>query len=908
MLLFALFPIQKDEGYRVTVSGTIFCQEGGKGNIPLGGASISLVAGKDTLNTVSDKSGRFSFSFPQSFEVTILARYQGFEDFRETYQLFENHTAVAIQMKQSHQQLDAAKVEAEIPFITRDADTVIINMAPLEKMDGDKAIDMLLQIPGFAINSLGRLTVWGEMVDKTYVNGKLIYGDNPMSALALLKAEEIKNVRVYDTQRLEDKHRGVKNSKKSRVIDVRTFKQFFSAVDIQAQARIGALDKKDDMVSGTPLRYSAGFDFDSNQEMQQISVNVNGNNIRDYEKGLEAVKNAASALSFDDKHFGAGFKYVKKWKDAEWGNSFSAGYTYLQDDARWREETKTDRIGTVGGLVPLHYENDCLWWSGGGFHQATIGAELHQSPLKDISFDLRFVFDDDYYGQSERISSETDDAGIQRQDQKSGQVGRSHGVLSIITWSNPYAKNGWTPQVRLSYYLSNYQSDSYRIDTLKSSSTRRYLEGNGGGKNHEFNGEFVMKKILSDKGLLTSELELIGSADYDNEHKRVMTVDHLLPEYDRTDYANSFDYSWNDLKFSTGVGLVLSSPMARLLSIRAGLVFDKQLDTEVFPEDVRASNSFTMPFAEVYITPPLRKDRLYLHYSLTGRTPALEQVRERVDNSNPLRLQVGNPDLEASLGHRVSISYYPRLSSKGSSVSFESEFTFNQNPIVDRIRFYSQSGSFKAWGVEYDIPAGGTLTGYENADLAFDMYCRASYSCRIKPLKGNLESAIRFNIYQTPEFDDDLLNHVTGLGPEVDLSLSTTPVKFLRLKLSSKTSYTKDINAFKTVMSELILEKCSVSAEMRFGKHAFCNASYNADIYSYLSGMGVNTDVQNLSFALGCFFLDGKLAVGISGSDLLGKAVDFSTSVTASEFSRLSQPSLGRFCLLNVAYRLANRK
>ena len=144
IFIFTLLPVQKGEDLCVTVSGTIFCQEG-KGNIPLGGAILSLISGKDTLHTISDNSGRFSFSLAPTFEVTVLAKYQGFDDFRETYQLFGNHTAIAIKMRQSREQLNAARIESEIPFVRKEADTTIFNMAALEKMEGDRALDLLLQ-------------------------------------------------------------------------------------------------------------------------------------------------------------------------------------------------------------------------------------------------------------------------------------------------------------------------------------------------------------------------------------------------------------------------------------------------------------------------------------------------------------------------------------------------------------------------------------------------------------------------------------------------------------------------------------------------------------------------------------------------------------------------------------------
>ena len=906
-ILVALLNMQKGNEFRVTITGTIFCQEGGKANIPLGGATLMLISGKDTLNTVSNNSGKFSFSLPQTFEVTILAQYQGFDDFCETFQLGGNHLAVVIKMNQSKQLLEAAMIKSEIPFVRAEADTIIYNMAALEKMEGDKALDLFLQIPGFGINK-GKITMWGENVDKTYVNGKLIYGDDPISALNLLKAEEVKNVRIYDTQYMADKHRGVKNSKKRRVIDVQTFKQFLSAVDLQAQTRVGSIYKKEDVGSVNPLRFSLGFDFDSNREMQQIGAYSNGNNINDSKNGSDIVKSSPPTLYSDKKNVDVSLKYVKKWIDAEWGNSLTLNYGIIHEDERRHNETIIDRTKTEGGLVPLHYEESRSKWNTNGSHVAAIAAKLHQSPLKDIDFYMGVSFDDSRVVEQDKLFSDPGTSDIQRQDQESGTRDRGFSIAPSIKWSNLDSKNGWTPTVNLSFELSNNHAYTYTVDTLKSSTIRRYLDGSGGGINKTISGAFSLKKTLSDTGVMTTELEMMCQAFYAKTHKNIMTIDYTLPGSDQIDYANSFDYNWNDIKFLAGAGFTMTSSKSQLLAVRLGLISDKQMDVELFPADVRASNCFTMPYATVAIEPPFRKQKITFSYSLLGETPALEQTRERVDNSNPLRLRIGNPDLKAPLEHTLGIGFSPHISSEGSYCLLQSYFKLDQNPVVDKIQYFSQASSLTAWGVDYGIPAGGTLTGYENAKYAFTVHCGASYVCRIKPLKGTLRSELCFDLHQTPEYDNDCLNYVKGFGPDFEVSLTTMPVKFLRMKLTNGTTYSKDINTLGTVMSEVIMQRSSVSAEFRLLKHAFCDAMYSVGIYKYLSGMGKNTSIQNLSCAVGSYFFDGKLAISISGSDLLGKAVDYSTIATGSEFTLRSGASLGRYCLFNIAYRFSNKK
>ncbi len=887
------------------IFGTVFCREETRGNIPLVGASVSLISGKDTLNTISDNLGRYSFDIKDALEVTIVAKYEGFDDFRETYQLLEEKTAVAIRMNRSSQVLDAAKIKSEIPFVKNDADTVTYNMAALQKMEEDRAINLLMQIPGFSIKN-GKLMVWGEFIDKTYVNGKLIFGDNPMSAVALLRADEVKSVRVYETQRTEDKQRGLQNSKKRRVIDIQTFNQFISACDLQAQSRIGALTELKN--ADNRLRYSSGLSFDSNEEMQQLEIYANVNNVDNAQNGISVTKGELPTLYSDKQHAGASCDYVKKWKDAEWGNSLSAYYRFDYDKVTSNNETIIDRIGADGGIEPLHYEQHSISKSRDMAHQALISADFHKTKLKDIGFSIGISCDDLASDASQKILNNAGSLGIQTQDQATGSAGKSFRLSQDFRWSNPYAESGWIPHITLSGSISNSPLIYYNVDTLTTSATRRFLDGNGQDSAKRLLGAFALKKALIDTKIVTSEVELIYQTEYTNEHKQVLTVDYLLPEDCQTDYMNSYDYTWNYVKQTLVAGYTLTSASVRLLEVRAGLAATNQMDMEVFPEEISVRNRAVTPYVSVSVAPPFRKDKLFVNYSMMGETPALQQIRQRVDDSNPLRLLVGNPDLKTPLVHKMGISYLPHITSAGSSFSLQCLLGIIINPIINRIEYYASPSLINVWGVDYEIPAGGTLTGYENADFSMSADCGASYDFRIKPLKGIMKTSANFSWRKTPEFDGDYLNYMTGINPSFNVSLTAMPVRFLRLGLSSATGYAKSMTGADVLLSESVYEKCTASADLRFLQHAFCDARYTASFYRYLNGFGADMHIHHLSCALGYLFLDGNLAVSISGSDMLNSAPYYSTNANGTEFIQQNGASLGRYCLLNIAYSFSNRK
>lgn len=135
-----------------------------------------------------------------------------------------------------------------------------------------------------------------------------------------------------------------------------------------------------------------------------------------------------------------------------------------------------------------------------------------------------------------------------------------------------------------------------------------------------------------------------------------------------------------------------------------------------------------------------------------------------------------------------------------------------------------------------------------------------------------------------------------------------TPAKFLRLTLASETSYIKQVNDCQIILSEAVVENSAATAEIRFLKHFFGDIRYSGLFYRYKCGMGVDNDIHDLTAAVGAFLFDGKLACSISGSDMLGRALNYSTNSTSSEFTSNTESSLGRYFLINFAYRFCNRK
>lgn len=98
-------------------------------------------------------------------------------------------------------------VQQEIPsaeLMKKLNDTTIFNTHAIRSLPGDGLKDVLEQLPGFSVTD-NSVSVDGVKVSRTYVNGILVFGGNPMNAVNALKADEVTQVKVYDEQSAIDR-------------------------------------------------------------------------------------------------------------------------------------------------------------------------------------------------------------------------------------------------------------------------------------------------------------------------------------------------------------------------------------------------------------------------------------------------------------------------------------------------------------------------------------------------------------------------------------------------------------------------------------------------------------------------------------------------------------------------------
>ena len=188
-------------------------------------ASVLLVTDldgePDSAYVTTSYDGVFIFKKLKPQKIHLRITHVNYKTIEGDYVIGSGRNAFYFKVEEKKEELESAKVSADATLMKQIKDTSVYNTAAVKTMEGESLRAVVEQLPGFKI-SKDRISVDGRSVSRTYVNGILVFGDNPLTAVGALKADEVSQVRVYDEQNAVDKRRGLKHSKKDRVLDVVT--------------------------------------------------------------------------------------------------------------------------------------------------------------------------------------------------------------------------------------------------------------------------------------------------------------------------------------------------------------------------------------------------------------------------------------------------------------------------------------------------------------------------------------------------------------------------------------------------------------------------------------------------------------------------------------------------------------
>lgn len=156
-------------------------------------------------------------------------------------------------------------------------DTIRFNPQGINILEDDVARNILEQMPGVQVSEQG-VKVAGKDVEKTYVDGKKIFGENPMNALNHLPANDVVYISAYDEDEHKEQTRKNRKGKKRRVLNIETKSKLVNSKEGNLIASIGGNMEKQQLTDHN-ARYGVGGTFNFFSEKMLVAINAMHNNL-----------------------------------------------------------------------------------------------------------------------------------------------------------------------------------------------------------------------------------------------------------------------------------------------------------------------------------------------------------------------------------------------------------------------------------------------------------------------------------------------------------------------------------------------------------------------------------------------------------------------------------------------------
>lgn len=879
---------------KVTVYHEAIVTDGGQTNaLPISNAHVRLVVGKDTLAKATSAQGIAVFSDVPPGKATILITHVSFDSFGGLLDLVSGRNAVIIPLKQLPVSLTGAVVQAEVPPVIQHGDTLIFNAAAIRTMEDDNALEILRQMPGVEIRQ-GKVFIDGQQVMRTYVNGRLIFGDEPTAPLNAILAEDVTQIRSYNEASVEDRRRGAKHPRKERVLDIATKTPIVSAFDGHALASAG-LDAASDEDGRHQLRYHSGVTANFFSEMFLAHATAYTNNISRKSNLFSDFLRTNNPLSAYNEDIVAGAGIEKYWGDRLFGNSFKIDYGFSHRKDLRKTHSRTDYFPTEESP-----ERSITTWHSSdlrnALHNLSLGLNINSPDIKSLNIELNGSYQ---RGQDfiRDISETLQEGKRMDQDLHDDSTRDTWNLDGQIRWGDNDRPDALFPSAHVQFTLGYDNQASARVDTAATSFIRHNLSTDGLGFHAQVDaaGGIGIHLANDDRRTITLTPGIWVSYKHNNNRQvSLLLSDDTDPVIDP---GNTFDFTSRyitaapTINFSWDRGLNSFS-----FDFSPGLA--TVVDKERIPSAHGENRLFFAPNAKAILS----FGGSNLATGVRTNLPSIEQFRSRVDDRNPLALRTGNPSIRPSYDWSLSGRLIVPLNNKRFSLAVSSNNTLTEGLIIPTQTFYLDGGILDGW-MPYNVSPGAMVFSWTNASFAVTSDNRITLMARSQRLKTTFQAIAYYIFRLQPELICGQIIPLYDHTPLLSGDLDCRPSGKIRIRASASLQYCHSSTPQGQVLRSGFIPHMSGSAYFQTLRAIFLQLNYNWTGYRFTQEALPRSDIHRLGAIIGVRLLKGRLGISLSANDILNLGEYYSIQTGPNYTFQQWTPTYGRYYLLNLHFR-----
>lgn len=681
-LLVLLFPIAGvASAQKASIQGRVYDTLNVK---PVVYASVSLIRKSDSIlvkSLRSDQQGRFTFNNITAGNYILLIAHASFVDFVDDVELKAGETQKDLGTYNLYQrgQLLREVVIKNQAGIKIKGDTLEFLADSFKVKQGAMVEDLLKVLPGIQVNKKGEITAMGEKVEKVLVDGEEFFGDDPTIATQNIQSAVVEKVQVFDKKSDQAQFTGFDDGQEEKTINLKLKKNMnrgeFGKVELgggwedrwQNQAMINSFQNKRQMSlyglmssngktglgwedrnkytgDGNNMSFDedGGFMWNFNDEDGDDNFSWGGRN------------NIPEGIT---KAWTGGAHYANKWDDGK--HHLNTNYSFGRINRSKRENSFTEN------LLPdrTYFTRDTSSsFSSRNTHRLTARYEFNPDSSWNIIYNLngRLGFDESETD-NRTVNKSAEDAPINNSSRTNTSESKTARVTNRLTVNKKLMKKGRT--ISLSGYYTQTQNSAEGFLTglngffVGGNPLEQILDQKKKQSQNASNGnvELAYTEPIGKKFLLKtmygysrdiSTTEKATLVKYNGNTDYSLRVDSLSSDFDSdiSGHTVGGEIKFNEKKFNITAGAKVRFSTFHQDDLVRNLSYD-YTRTNFFP-----TLRFNYKFSQF--------SRFTFTYNGSTRQPSIQQIQPVQDNSNPLDIYVGNPNLKIGYNQVFNINFF----------------------------------------------------------------------------------------------------------------------------------------------------------------------------------------------------------------------------------------------------------
>lgn len=913
------------------------------------GTLTAFVVDRDSEEAVSSATVQM-FSLPDStFQVGVVSNidgkvmakampgkyyvrisFVGYDNYEKDVVIEEGKVCDLgrIVMTLSSTLLDEAIVTEQVPPVTAVEDTLVFNTAAFRVAEGSMLEELIKKYPGVVIEDDGTIKLNGKTVNRILMKGKDFFGTDKEMALKNISADVVDKVKFYDKKSDFSRITGIDDGEEETVLDLQMKKGVADGLFSNTDAGYGTKNRY-------LFRNMTGYYNDNAQYSLILSANnLNNQGFSDGRgrgfggggSGLVAPKQAGFNFAFetgkvelggnvrvnhrdvDAKRWSSSENFMPQIERSQFSNSRNSNFSRSSDfNADLRLEWKPDTMTNIIFRPSASYSMSDSWTEG-------ASAVFNANPFDYVSDYEKWCYGD--------VPDGLDSIAVNSNRNESLSTNKRLALKANLQLNRRLDKPGRNITFRGKFSYNDSRDESYSVNNVK-----YYQIAQSGVDNKRFYATPSLRwdydlRLSYTEPLLKNlflQLNYTFSYSYDNNDRSTYVFDGLndyemllasnyqLPQlpvlYEQ--YLSDSLSRYTTYRTQMHTAEVTFRYVTDKMNINAGVAWLPQ-HTEL---DYRYQGADTLLARNVHnVTPNVRfrykwskNTNLDIRYRGTTSQPSMTDLVDVTDDSNPLYITKGNPELKPSFRNNVRVLFntYNADAQRGFNVyasydnvlnsitrkatyieetgvtitqpdningnwSVDGGFTFNSAiPANTKFTYVTNTNARYANNVSY-ISMRGYTGSEKNTARTLTLMERLSGNYRTDNFDVSLNGFIQYSHSSTTAQPDEKMNVFNfSYGPSVNYTLPWYNIRIsTNLSMSSRRGY---------------------------------------------SNPEANTDELLWNAQLSASFLKANaLTVSLQFYDILHQQSNISRVVNALSRSDSEVNAIYSYCMLNLSYKFNN--